>query len=500
MSTEIPKQPVAFSEGRECDLRKSVRRKEDRVLLQTMQERHRKLQSLLELGQIIALDLQLEGMLLQIAQKASEVMEADRCTIFLHDPQTDELWSTVAMGLPDRVIRIPSGSGLAGHAFKTGETVSLEDAYEDPRFNREVDASTGYRTRSVLCMPVYNRAGSTLGVIQLLNKKDGVFTEEDVTFLETFANHISVFIEMAQLKTSRIEALERSREELKRLNRAKDKAIHHLSHELGTPIAIIQGIVRLLKRKLTTSLPPAHWAGFFEALDTHLNRLTEIHREADDIIRSYEKLHEGPLHEEMERPSSSETVPLFSLVHQVVEDAKPRAGRREVSLLLEGDEDLRVRSDPEILKEVLEGLLKNAFENTPDEGTIKIVMESKDQRALLKVQDSGIGITEGNLGHIFDGLHPTQETELYASKRPYDFNAGGKGLDLLRMKVYSLNYGFEIAAESQRCVHLPTDRVICPGRISACTHCGGPQDCVASGGSTFWVSLPVASHRRRTDT
>ena len=102
-------------------------------------------------------------------------MEADRCSIFLHDPHTDELWSTIALGMAGEVIRIPSGVGLAGHCFQTGETINLEDAYTDKRFNKEVDSRTGYRTRSVLCMPIYNRAGSRLGIIQLLNKKDGDF-------------------------------------------------------------------------------------------------------------------------------------------------------------------------------------------------------------------------------------------------------------------------------------------------------------------------------------
>jgi adenylate cyclase len=124
-------------------------------------------------------------MLLQISQKACEVMDADRCSIFLHDPYTDELWSTVAMGMAGQVIRIPSSVGFAGYCFQTGETVNLEDAYTDERFNQEVDAKTGYHTRSILCMPLYTREGSRLGVIQLLNKREGVY-KEDETFLQTF--------------------------------------------------------------------------------------------------------------------------------------------------------------------------------------------------------------------------------------------------------------------------------------------------------------------------
>jgi len=505
--------------------RKFIRRAENRVRERSLRESKRKLKSLLELGQIIGLDLQIDGMLLKIAQKAAEVMEADRCSLFLHDPNTDELWSTVAMGLEGQVIRIPSNVGLAGSCFQAGETINLEDAYKDPRFNKEVDVCTGYHTRSMLCMPIYNRAGEALGIIQLLNKKEGVFTREDETFLKTFGNHASVFIEMAQLQKARFDALEKSQEELRRLNRAKDKALHHLSHELRTPLAVIRGTLRLLQRKLQTVIPPRDWKELFETLEKHLNRLSEIQQEADAILRSYQELQEASLYVELDRfrrrleetsgiPSalrahwnslkarmaqllpdrltSRKPVYLFPLVQQILDEVKQKANHRDVPLSVEGEKDLCVFADQGILKEVMEGLLKNAIENTPDGGRIRILMELRDQQVLVQIQDSGVGITDENQRHIFEGFFPTQETELYSSKRPYDFNAGGKGLDLFRMKVYGQRFGFDLWVESRRCIHLPTDRDLCSGKISVCPYCKGPEDCSASGGSTFCVSLPVS--------
>jgi signal transduction histidine kinase len=153
--------------------------------------------------------------------------------------------------------------------------------------------------------------------------------------------------------------------------------------------------------------------------------------------------------------------------------------------------DHQVTIDPGILENILVGLLKNAVENTPDEGTIRILSEQKDDRFFLKVRDFGIGITEENQKSIFDGLFHTQETDLYTSRKPYDFNAGGKGLDLLKMKLYGRRFGFDISVESRRCVHLPTDGNVCPGRISACPHCQGPEDCLSYGESTFCVSFPA---------
>ena len=140
---------------------------------------------------------------------------------------------------------------------------------------------------------------------------------------------------------------------------------------------------------------------------------------------------------------------------------------------------------------MLEGLLKNAVENTPDQGMIHLDLKEQEGRILLKVKDFGIGITEENQKLIFGGLFHTLETDLYTSKTPYDFGAGGKGLDLLRMKVYGQRYGFDLSVESQRCIHIPTDRDLCPGKISDCSSCKTPEDCYSSGGNTFCISFPL---------
>lgn len=145
--------------------------------------------------------------------------------------------------------------------------------------------------------------------------------------------------------------------------------------------------------------------------------------------------------------------------------------------------------DSGILEDILIGLLKNSIENTPDEGLVRVVLEQKGQWIQLKVQDFGIGITKENQRHLFDGLFHMLDTKLYTSKKPYDFGAGGKGLDLLKMKVYSKRSGFDILVGSQRCIHLPTEQDLCPGKISLCKYCKQTEDCLSSGGSTFCLSF-----------
>src|SRR5574342_64414 len=345
-------------------------------------DRIRKLHSLLELGELIGRDLQLDEMLLKIAQKACEVMEADRCSLFLHDPTTGELWSKVALGMQGQVIRIPCWAGIAGHTFQTGETVNLADAYADSRFNQDVDKRTGYRTRSLFCAPVYYRDGQRLGVIQLLNKKDGVFTDDDAVFFRIFAHHASIFIEIAQLQKARIDALEQSRKELERLNKVKSKALDHLSHELKTPLSVIGGIITLLKKKAATGTSSTREAALFDALDRNVTRILEIQQTTDHIIRSHQASEGGASPQDLDwkRSAQAEPIPLVPLVEKAVATARQRAPHRHLRFHLEGTENLQVLMDPDILENILDGLLKNAVENTPDEGMIRIV-SARDRKS-----------------------------------------------------------------------------------------------------------------------
>jgi len=135
-------------------------------------------------------------------------------------------------------------------------------------------------------------------------------------------------------------------------------------------------------------------------------------------------------------------------------------------------------------------LVKNAIENTPDEGKIEILVTSKDEGSLLVVRDFGVGITEENQSRIFEGFFATQDTMAYSSKRPFDFNAGGRGVDLLRMKIFSERYNFKIEMNSTRCPFIPEDSDTCPGRISACHFCKNGKGCHRSPATTFSVYFP----------
>ncbi|MHC4506400.1 MAG: GAF and HD-GYP domain-containing protein, partial [Planctomycetota bacterium] len=145
-------------------------------------------------------ELELDVLLARAMEVSTHLVEADRSSLFIYDRADDELWSKVAQGLDTRVLRFPASKGLAGSCARTGEVVNVPDAYEDERFNPEFDKKTGYRTRSVLCMPMKDARGHVLGVIQVLNRARGVpFDALDEAMLETLGSHVAVFIENAQL-------------------------------------------------------------------------------------------------------------------------------------------------------------------------------------------------------------------------------------------------------------------------------------------------------------
>ena len=154
---------------------------------------------MLEVTTAIARELQLQPLLRKIMDTVTEILDADRSTLFLFDAKTNELWSNVAQGIGENVIRFPSNAGIAGTVFTTGETVNIPDVYQDKRFNQEVDRKTGYRTTSMLCIQVTTKTGVPLGVMQVLNKKEGPFTAMDEQRLRAFCSQTSIAIENAQL-------------------------------------------------------------------------------------------------------------------------------------------------------------------------------------------------------------------------------------------------------------------------------------------------------------
>lgn len=138
-----------------------------------------------------------------IMEEATKIMLADRSTLYLIDSDRNELISFIAQKSEIKEIRLPMGIGIAGHVARYGCSVNIKDAYKTHLFHNGVDKQTGYRTRTVLCVPMKNREGKITGVLQVLNKKSGIFTEYDTWLLNSFAAFAATAIENARLHEDR---------------------------------------------------------------------------------------------------------------------------------------------------------------------------------------------------------------------------------------------------------------------------------------------------------
>lgn len=156
----------------------------------------------------LASGLDTDNLLQSLMKKTSLVMNADRSTLFLIDFSTRELWSKVAEGTGINEIRFPMELGIAGYVATKGELVNIPDAYQDPRFNKEIDIKTGYYTRTILCAPIRNDVGKIIGVMQVLNKKEGIFDEKDERLIGAFATQVGKVLKSAQFLINLITIME----------------------------------------------------------------------------------------------------------------------------------------------------------------------------------------------------------------------------------------------------------------------------------------------------
>jgi adenylate cyclase len=184
--------------------------------------------------QVAAIDT-LDELLRTIVELTAEQTDADRGTLFLNDDRTSELYSRVAQGTRVREIRIMNNSGTAGHVFTSGKGIVVLDAYNDPRFDQTIDRETGYLTKSIACAPIRTAKGEIIGVLQMLNKKHGDFTNEDLRILEAMTEQTALTLRTTQF----MERMQASREqEMKLLDVVADITS---DFDLGTILTKIVG-------------------------------------------------------------------------------------------------------------------------------------------------------------------------------------------------------------------------------------------------------------------
>jgi signal transduction histidine kinase/putative methionine-R-sulfoxide reductase with GAF domain len=168
-------------------------------LRELLRQERAKVRALEDIGVALGSTLDLNELLSLVVSRVSDVVDAERSTLYLIDEDRGELWSKIAQGQQMLEIRMKVGEGLAGWVALSGRSVNIKDAYQDPRFDPDWDQRNAFRTRSIMCVPMKNHHGRTLGVIQALNKRDGYFTVEDESLLSALAAQAAVCVENSKL-------------------------------------------------------------------------------------------------------------------------------------------------------------------------------------------------------------------------------------------------------------------------------------------------------------
>jgi len=468
----------------------------------------------------------LDDLLNFIGSKIQSLTDAEGALVILLDEVRHELYFRSAVHENQdaeqllKEVRFSADKGISGKVIRTGQPIIVHDTSKDPDFYPVVNIHAGFTTRSLLDVPL--RTGDrTIGVLCALNKKRGDFDETDVELLNTLSGTVALSIENARVSREIKEAYN----EVASLNRAKGKVINHLSHELRTPVAVLGASLSILEKRLAALSPESEsYRPTVDRARRNLGRILDMQYQVEDIMRErhYDAHHtlgllldecadelealvadevgEGPLVERIRQRIDSQFRPSEDLyrtiypgpfVAGVLDAIRPEFRHRDIRLetRLETTRPIVMPEAP--LEKLVVGLMKNAIENTPDEGKIEIACREEGNDVAFRVQDYGVGITLDNQRRIFEGFFVTQETMSYSTKHAYDFNAGGKGADLLRMKIFSERYHFKIDMTSVRCRYIPLDTDICPGRISDCPFCQNTSDCYESGGTTFTVVFPM---------
>ena len=465
----------------------------------------------------------LEELLDYISREIKVLMNTEGALVIMLDEERDE-FSYVGVAHDNttaekkiKKIRFPAKRSVAGRVIRTGEPVIIHDTSMDPDFYPFVDKQIGLTTKNMLEVPLRS-SDRIIGVLCARNKKEGDFDQTDVELLTLIAGTVALFIENTRFS----EEIKEAYREVTSLSRAKDKVINHLSHELKTPVSVLLASLNTLRKKMK-DLPEETWKPAIERSQRNLKRILEIQYQVEDIMQGKEYKSYGLLSllldqcaDELEalvadevgegdivrrvkerieslfgsRESMIDEVHLDGYVQERLQGLAPQFSHRQIDIRTHIDEVSLIFIPLDVLQKVVDGLIKNAIENTPDEGKIEIFIKRRGESSEFIVRDYGVGITENNKRRIFEGFFMTQDTMAYSSKRPFDFNAGGKGADLLRMKIFSERYVFIIDMTSSRCRFIPKDGDVCPGRISECGFCKKKEDCHLSGGTSFSIYFP----------
>ena len=335
-----------------------------------------KLNLLIDAAKTVNSTLDLDRLLDVILEAAIKSIAADRGTLYLVDELKSEIWSKALRGTEVIEIRLPIGKGLSGYVAKTGETINIPDAHNDPRWNPDVDKRSGYRTNNMLCMPMQNRDGKIIGVFQMLNKKGGPFTTQDEEFINALSIHASIAIENARLAQEMI-----NNERLSAVGRMASTIIHDIKNPMGT----LRVYAQVMKKKSGNE----EAAKLADEMIHQVDRFVNMAQEILDFSRGVSATNI----EETEFGEVMEGVLAF-----IEKDLTKRNIKLEKNLNFPG----KVKIDQDKIVRVFYNIASNAADAMPTGGTLTVTTEDAGGMVKVDFKDTGTGMPEEVKRKIFE--------------------------------------------------------------------------------------------------
>jgi len=406
--------------------------------LRDLEGRQQQLLRLVELSMTLNSTLDLDELLQTITATATELLDCEASSILLYDEKNPRLYFAASTGSdPAQLaeIPVPIEGSLAGTIFRTNQPLILNNAEQDPRHYSLVSDHIKFKINTLLGvpMPIKDR---TMGVLEAVNKRDGVFNDRDVAILSVTAAHAAIAINNARLLRTTQQALEK----VKETNSIKSNFLSLASHELRTPLGIIIGYATFLQEEAKGELSDhaqqvLNAAAQMRSLLDQMNNLTLLQTDEMEM-----------------RPSK---IAIQDVLDFACDEIKYFAARRNLELVFAfQDEPMYVDVDPEKTTLAFVNLLNNAIRFSPEGSQVVIGAIEQGNQVMAWVQDNGIGIPGDKLQKVFE--------EFYQIEPPNTRRYGGLGIGLTIAKGLIEVQGGKIWAESEGLSKGATLKVLLP--------------------------------------
>lgn len=320
--------------------------------------------------------VKIDDLLTSIVNVACDLTSADRGTLYLVDKEKGELWSKIAMGTEPKEIRLKIGEGIAGTVARTKTIENIKDVTKHPMFKKDVDKASGYVTKNMLCFPLKNKEEEVIGVLQLLNSKNGEFTDHDEEVLSMISINTAIALQNAELVEKLLTA-----ERVSSLG----KMTNFLIQDIKKPVLVSKRYTEHLKSK---SLAPE----VTQLVDMILAELTQV----ADLVQTTSSYAEG-------KTILRTTV---TGINAVLQDFISRIEQfvisRHCKIHFDPDKEFNVKVDSKEFYQCFQHIVKNACDAMPDGGTLNIKTMIDGKTVRIVFEDQGLGIPESFIDKIFE--------------------------------------------------------------------------------------------------